>query len=190
MASLAQRAFLPTLTVNTLVNAAMIALFLTVRTYMDKLHRTGCACADHPYAKFVRVFPVIAAAYLVVHTLFPFLMTSSQATLAIVLAITHALFALAAVVFFVYAIQYARFLIREKCKCSEDLRRELMMYWSIVLLALIVVSVVLTLSAASTATGALTAVVSRKGAIASALTDPVRSLKGATKSLSRRASRS
>lgn len=190
MSSLAQRAFMPTLTVNTVVNAAMVGLFLTVYTYMEKLKRTGCACAEHPYAKFVRTFPIIAAAYLVLHTFFPFLLTSSQPTLAVVLAITHALFALAAVVFFVYAIQYARYLIKEKCKCSEDLRRELMMYWSIVLLALIVVSVVLTLSAASTATGALTAVVSRKGVVASTLTDPLRSLKSATKSLSRRASRS
>jgi predicted PurR-regulated permease PerM len=41
-------------------------------------------------------------------------------------------------VFFYYTIDYIRYLINEKCKCSEDMRRELIMGGSIIELILIV----------------------------------------------------
>lgn len=40
-------------------------------------------------------------------------------------------FLVALVVFFVYAIKYVQYLVAEKCKCSEDVRREVLYYWSI-----------------------------------------------------------
>jgi uncharacterized protein YneF (UPF0154 family) len=62
---------------------------------------------------------------------------------AVVMQIASFLFTIGTVIFFILAIKYVEYLIREKCKCSEDVRREMLYYWSIVHLSLIVLIVVI-----------------------------------------------
>eukprot|EP00960_Hanusia_phi_P077160 768657-Hanusia_phi.AAC.12 len=47
-------------------------------------------------------------------------------------------FLVTAVVYFYQTIVYVRYLINEKCKCSEDMRRDLLMWGSIIEIILIV----------------------------------------------------
>jgi|APGre2960657423_1045063.scaffolds.fasta_scaffold01125_2 uncharacterized membrane protein YidH (DUF202 family) len=128
-------------------NLILIALFLSTYTYIVKLEQTGCACADHKYRKFVKTFPLVAVVYIVVFMfLSPAMIFGTFGALgkfahdAIVL-----LFGLASIVFFVFALMYARFLMTEKCKCSEDLRRDVLYVWSMVQIVIIASLVVLML---------------------------------------------
>lgn len=120
----------------------LLGLFLLglTYTYIDKLEKTGCACAEHKYKNFIKKFAVFAFVFLIVSIVFP----PAQAVkmfgeaFGTVYAIVEMLFSIALFVFFVLTLIYVRYLMREKCKCSEDIRREILYIWS--LLEIILVS--------------------------------------------------
>lgn len=121
---------------------SLLGIFLLAMTYtyIDKLEKTGCACSEHPYRKFIKGYSIFAIIFLVVTMVFP------PATAAKVLGTTvgkvYGLltipYYIATIVFFVMALMYVRYLMREKCKCSEDVRREILYIWSI--LEIIIIS--------------------------------------------------
>lgn len=95
------------------------------------MEKAGCECAVHPYQKFIKYFPVFAVVYLLL-TMFTPLFMSKSPSMAPVLFILNTLYTLGVFIFFVIAIKYINYLVSEKCKCSEDVRREVVYYWSIV----------------------------------------------------------
>jgi hypothetical protein len=116
-----------------LVSSLVGVLFMGLTyTYLDKLEKIGCVCAEHPYRKFVKNFVVFAIFYLLVTMLIPpEQLVSTFGSVGGIFVIIHYLFALACLVFFVLAIIYVRYLMTEKCKCSDDFRREVLYYVSI-----------------------------------------------------------
>jgi hypothetical protein len=136
MADAATTAFNISITLSVVINLVMIALFGIAYMYMAKLEKVGCACAVHKYRDFVKYFPIFAIVYLLL-TMFNPLFVRKNPALAGVFAIMSMLYTIGAVVFFVCAIQYVRFLVAEKCKCSEDVSREVLYYWSIFHLVII-----------------------------------------------------
>lgn len=110
-----------------------IVLLGTTWFYLDKLENTGCACAEHPYRNFLKNYAVFAIAYVAITMFFPPAVTIPKLGLigGAIYAGVNVLFSVATLVFFVLAIIYARYLMKEKCKCSEDVRREVLYYWSI-----------------------------------------------------------
>lgn len=128
-------------------NLILIALFLMTYAYIDKLEKMGCACADHPYRKFVKNFPLAAVVYIVLFLfLSPMMIFNAFGSVGkFVMDALVFLFGLAAIVFFVMAFLYTRFLMKEKCKCSEDVRRDILYVWSLLEIVLIVAMVVLML---------------------------------------------
>jgi MFS family permease len=146
-------------------NIVLIALFLTTYVYVDKLEKTGCECSVHPYRNFVKYFPLYAVAYIIVFMFLPFNLFESVFGPAgtIIQGLLATLFGIAAIVFFVLAFIYSRWLMTEKCKCSEDVRREVLYYWSMLTIVLLAVLVVLSLAATLFASGG--SKVSVKGAI-------------------------
>jgi hypothetical protein len=130
-----------------LVGLLGIALLAVVYTYMLKLERVGCPCAEHPYADFIKKYSLFAMIFLAFLVLVP----AATATrlfgevFGFALAIIKILFAIATVMFYIYAIQYVSYLMREKCRCSEDMRREVMYFFSILMMAILAVLVIVPL---------------------------------------------
>lgn len=128
-------------------NLVLIALFLMTYAYIDKLEKIGCACAEHRYRKFVKNFPLVAVVYIVLFLfLSPSLIFDAFGSVGkFIMDALVFLFGITAIVFFVLAFLYTRYLMTEKCKCSEDMRRDVLYVWSLLEIVLIVALVVLML---------------------------------------------
>lgn len=115
-------------------------LFIAAYTYVQKLEDAGCDCSNHEYRSFIKTFSLIGVIYLV-FTMFitPSMVVSNVGKEgAAVYAFLDLVFLITAVVYFYQTIVYVRFLINEKCKCSEDMRRDLIMWGSLIELIMIV----------------------------------------------------
>ena len=112
-------------------------------TYIDKLEKTGCACSEHKYRNFIKRYCIFAIVVLAFMILVPAtLVTKMFGPIgSIILSSLQIAYGILTVVFFVLAIIYVRYLIKEKCKCSEDKRREILYYWSILEIVLIAVAI-------------------------------------------------
>jgi MFS family permease len=122
------------------LNLVVLVLAVLSLTYVQKLEQTGCACADHPYRKYIKAWLYVAIVVfllmLVANLGFAAGMKVNK-TMAAVLGAFYLLFGLATLAFYVLAILYVRYLMKEKCKCSEDNRRTVLYVWSIVEVILI-----------------------------------------------------
>lgn len=130
----------------TIVNSLLGVLFLILAyTYIVKLEKIGCACSVHPYRKYVKGMIIFLVVYLLVTMFIP------PATLAkvlgpqsgIIMMIIYTLVAIVGIVFWILTIIYIRYLKKEKCKCSEDLRREIVYVISIIEVIAIFLAVIL-----------------------------------------------
>lgn len=122
------------------LNLVVLVLAVLSLTYVQKLEQTGCACADHSYRKYIKAWLYVAIVVfllmLVTNLGFAAGMKVSK-PVAAVLGVFYLLFGLATLAFYVLAVMYVRYLMKEKCKCSEDNRRTVLYVWSIVELVLI-----------------------------------------------------
>lgn len=170
----------------TIINGFLgIILLAFTYMYIDKLEKIGCACAEHPSRNFIKKYALFAIVFLLVIMFFPPAMLNQllgplAGTIGLVV---NVIFALATIVFFILAIRYVRYLMREKCRCSEDLRRDILYIWSILEIVIIGSLVVLQVFIAVTS-GALALVKhtvsdvsSSSAAIRNAVINPLGSLK-------------
>ncbi len=116
----------------------IILLGLTY-TYIVKLENTGCECAEHPYRDFVKKYSLFAIGFLLVTMFLPIqaVVKALGPTGAMVYMLIKVIYTLATFVFFVLAFIYVRYLTVEKCKCSEDVRREILYIASILEIVLL-----------------------------------------------------
>lgn len=125
--------------VSAVVGVLGIFLLAMTYTYIDKLEKTGCACAEHPYKKYIKGYTIFAIVFLLFNMVFPPALAAK--TLGTSVGKLYGLitipYYIATVVFFVMALIYVRYLMKEKCKCSEDVRREILYIWSILEIVLI-----------------------------------------------------
>jgi hypothetical protein len=163
-----------------LINVALIALFSTTYLYVTRLEATGCHCSVHPYRSFIRYYPVFAVGYLLLTLATPFIVSSSAA-FGLLMQMASAAFTIGTVIFFAAALKYIEYLIKEKCKCSEDVRREVLYYWSIVHLLLIVVMVLVVLAGILTSGMLFTKLASGAG-ITSVLSETARTVRNPLRS--------
>lgn len=126
-----------------------LILLIVTYTYITKLEKIDCRCAEHPYRKFIKGYIIFAIIFLLVLMVVPvskvvkmFGMVGSVAYLVATL-----LFTVTSIVFFVYALMYVRYLMQAKCMCSEDNRRTALYVWSIAELVILGVLVVIPLIA-------------------------------------------
>lgn len=119
--------------VRLLMGFIILILLATSHLYIQKLERIGCACSEHPHRNYIKNFTAIAFVYILVMMFLPqnLLMQSSEGAYGIVFGVLSIAFLVAIVMFFIFSIKYVRYLVKEKCKCSEDTRREVLYYWSI-----------------------------------------------------------
>ena len=132
---------------SVLINFLGAFLLIITYTYIDKLEKIGCACSVHKYRKFIKGYSIFAI-FFILFTMFmpPNLVSKTLgSTFGLVYFVAIVLFCLATIVFFVYTIVYVRYLMREKCKCSEDVRREIIFAWSIIEIACLSALIILPL---------------------------------------------
>jgi len=137
-----QMVFTASLSMHIILQLVIIVLFGVTYMYIEKMEKAGCECALHPYRDFIKYFPIFAVLYLVL-TLFNPLFIMKKPSFAPILAILNTIYTIGAFVFFIMAIRYINFLVSEKCKCSDDVRREIVYYWSIVHVAIIALGLLL-----------------------------------------------
>lgn len=164
----------------------IIGIFLLVLTYnyIDKLEKIGCDCSRHPYRNFIKGYTVFAVIYIIFMFLLPvtWAIKNLGSQFGNIYMIANVIFVLVTVVFFVYSLIYTRYLMKEKCKCSEDLRREILYIWSlieVILFAFIFIVQILVLLAAvsvGAATGMIDIVKGNSAMVHEAVLSPVKSV--------------
>lgn len=168
-----------------LLGVTGIILLIVTYAYIDKLEKTGCECAMHKYKNFIKKYALFAVAYLALSIVVPekaFAGMFGEAG-AYALFLLHFLFVVATMVFFVLALIYAKYLMEEKCKCSEDMRREILYYWSILMIAILGSVVVIpifmsmTSSAMAVAVNTVDRVSKSSTDVRSAMMNPLKSAK-------------
>lgn len=103
-----------------------IALQVSILMWIRKLERTGCECSKDWRRNYIAFYCVLGVVLGIV---------------AIVGILTHNEWLLQAgssvklilgFLFVVFGLQYVSRLKKEKCECSEDLRREILFIWNII----------------------------------------------------------
>lgn len=123
---------------NFILNLFVFFLLLAVYTYIEKLENIGCACSIHPNREFIKGYSIFAMVFLLLATLIPptFIIDQFGYVIASIFTFVKFVFYIICIVFFYMILDYTRFLVNEKCKCSDDMRRELIMAGSIVEISL------------------------------------------------------
>jgi len=116
-----------------------IILLVFIYTYLTSLETKGCLCAKTSNTNFIKGFTLFAIIYLIFTGFVPDKMV--QKTFGLSIFGLYKLIDIIFVLIFIYYIynvfQYTRYLVNEKCKCSEDIRREIIMIGSLIEFGLI-----------------------------------------------------
>lgn len=151
----------------TFLSIVGLVLMALTYTYIDKLEKINCECAEHPYKKFIKNYIVFAVIFLLVTTFLPPSRVVGMVgpLYAMVYVVVKWIYVISTFVFFVYALMYVRYLAKEKCKCSEDIRREVLYWWSLLEVIIFAVLVVLPFLVMFVSGGVALAVSSGKSAL-------------------------
>nr|QPI16670.1 MAG: hypothetical protein NIOZUU159_00164 [Virus NIOZ-UU159] len=110
-----------------IIQMIFVILLLIIYTYLYKLENIGCECSEHPNKDFIKNFTIIALIYFFV-TAFVSLKSVARSMGGVIVqlvAIATFVFFLLFVVYIYYAFDYVKYLTNEKCKCSEDMSRDI-----------------------------------------------------------------
>lgn len=119
---------------NVILNLFVFLLLIAVYSYIVKLEETACACARHPNRDFIKRFSIFALVFLLVITFVPisYIIQNFGNVTAGIFAFVKFVFYVVCIVYFYMILDYTRYLINEKCKCSDDYRRSFIMAGSII----------------------------------------------------------
>lgn len=122
-----------------------VVLMALTYTYIEKLERINCACAEHPYKNFIKNYIIFAISFLLITAFLPPSMVLGVLgpIYGVVYLIIKWIYVISTLIFFIYALRYVQYLTREKCKCSEDIRRDVLYWWSIIQLVIFSILIVL-----------------------------------------------
>jgi predicted PurR-regulated permease PerM len=102
----------------------------------------GCECSEHPNKEFIKNFTIVALAYFLITSIISLKSVAESMGFVVVqlLSIATFVFFLMFVVYIYYAFDYVRYLTNEKCKCSEDLSRDIISVGTMISLFLFLTS--------------------------------------------------
>lgn len=112
-------------------SAFVIALYIAFLVYLFKLEKIGCNCALNWRRNYMIVFMIFALSTNFLSLIVPSIKFN------VVLASISAILSL---MFLIVSIQYVQKLKDDKCECSKDLTREIMYYYSWIMLVLFLIS--------------------------------------------------
>ena len=119
---------------NLMISLFIFLLLIAVYSYIEKMEQKGCACSEHPNREFIKRFAGLILLVLVFIIIVPTSLVGEQFgnTIAGIYTFVKLIFYVICIVYFFMIIDYVRFLVNEKCKCSEDIRREFILAGSVV----------------------------------------------------------
>lgn len=113
-------------------SAFIIALYIVFLVYLVKLEKIGCKCALNWRRNYMITFMIFSLATNVISVIAPSLRLNK------VYVIISAILSL---MFLIVTIQYVKKLKNDKCECSKDSTREILFYYSWIMLVLFWLSV-------------------------------------------------
>jgi len=123
------------------IHFIFVILLVIIYTYIYKLENIGCECSDHSNKAFIKTFTIISLVYFLITAFIPMKDIAKNMGTGVVqlLAFGSFIFFLTFVVYIYYAFDYVRYLMNEKCKCSEDLRRDIIAIGTMISLFLFII---------------------------------------------------
>lgn len=111
-----------------------VILLIVIYTYINSLENKGCACALPPNINFIKGFTIFAIVYLIFTGLISekVIYDNFGHNIVLINKFVDLIFALIFIYYLYEVIIYTRRLVNEKCKCSVDTRREIIMIGSII----------------------------------------------------------
>ncbi len=122
-----------------------VILLIVIYTYIVSLENKGCKCALPPNINFIKGFTIFAIIYLLFTGLVSeqTIKDSFGVNIVIINKFVDLIFALVFIYYLYEVFIYTRKLVNEKCKCSVDTRREIIMIGSIIEFVLIFILFIL-----------------------------------------------
>ena len=158
-----------------------IVLLVLIYTYLNNLENKGCACAAHPNTPFIKGFTIFSIIYLAITILISdeTLANNLGSGIVILKIIIDFIFTIVFIYYLYVVFQYTRYLVNEKCKCSVDVRREIIMVGSLIEFALIFILFLFQIIIVTILGAAFTIVKNvgeHKGAVSDVIRDPIGSI--------------
>jgi len=131
--------------VKLLYSLLVVILLVLVYTYITSLEAKGCACAMTPDNAFIKGFTLFAIIYLIFTGFVPeeTIKDTAGPTIVFLYKFVDLIFVLVFIYYIYVVFRYTRYLVDEKCKCSVDMRREIIMVGSLIELVLLVILFIL-----------------------------------------------
>jgi hypothetical protein len=109
-------------------------LLIVIYSYIDSLEKKGCKCALPSNINFVKNYTIFAIVYFLFNALIPqsFIIENFGASVSIFATFLDLIFNLVFIYYIYEVFKYTRALVNEKCKCSIDSRREIIMTGAII----------------------------------------------------------
>ena len=128
-----------------LYSAITIILLIVIYSYLISLEKKGCRCNVPNNINFIKGFTIFAIIYLIFTGIVSdeAIFNNLGGTVVIINKFVDLIFALVFIYYLYEVFKYTRTLVREKCKCSEDIRREIIMIGSIIEFILIFILFIL-----------------------------------------------
>ena len=122
-----------------------IILLVVIYTYIVSLENKGCKCALPPNINFIKGFTIFSIIYLLFTGLVSeqVIKDNFGVNIVIINKFVDLIFALVFIYYLYEVFIYTRRLVNEKCKCSVDKRREIIMIGSIIEFVLIFILFIL-----------------------------------------------
>lgn len=164
------------------IQLIFVLLLVIIWSYIYKLENIGCACSEHSNKEFIKNFTIIALVYFFITAFIPMKTIAKNMGNVIVqlLAFGSFIFFLTFVVYIYYSFDYVRYLMNEKCKCSEDLRRDIIAIGTMISLFLFLIllfTIIIIPILISTITNLFVKIQDFESEVEEVIKNPVKSLK-------------
>lgn len=169
-----------TFIVNVIIKLITIILFGLTYVYIVNLENKGCKCAQTHDSNFIKSFSLFGMIFLIIVMFIPhkLIYKTMGPTLSILINSIEIFFLLVSVYWFYVTYRYTRYLVNEKCKCSDDMRREIIMIGSliefIIIFFVFILGLLLSVIAVSIAT-TINYVINNQDDIYSTISNPIKS---------------
>lgn len=111
-----------------------LLLLIVIYSYIDALEKKGCKCALPSNINFVKNYTIFAIFYFIFTAFIPHsvIVENFGANIAIFATFLDLIFNLVFIYYIYEVFKYTRALVNEKCRCSVDSRREIIMTGAII----------------------------------------------------------
>jgi hypothetical protein len=125
-----------------ILNIMIFFLLIIIYAYIYKLENIGCECASHSNKEFIKSYTIISIVFLLLTSFVSIkdINDNFGETIAVLFSVITVVFYIIFVIYIYLTFEYVRYLINEKCKCSEGISRDIIMIGTMIELILFVVA--------------------------------------------------